>query len=320
MSILQTLFFLIFGSRVSKYAMFQGLRGNRIKLFLSETIQHWSFKKQSHSAKLAASTGVAITSSSGAFTVWTRHILALCGIAALLVGASLIFSQSWRAQLAQSMMPASRSALNSFTETVQTTLPEMVGLHKQAARGEYVSTLLPISPSFTAIQETEDSSRETAVASYIARRYRVANVVANHLVRGAFNIGREFKLDPLLILAVAAIESRFNPYAESGAGAQGLMQVMTRVHEDKYHALGGKKAAFDPWVNMRVGTQILRSCINRAGSLEGGLKLYVGAAPTNITGTTYGIRVLAERERMRKVVDELVTRAKKLPAFELAES
>lgn len=71
---------------------------------------------------------------------------------------------------------------------------------------------------------------------------------------------------------------------------------------------------------MRVGTQILRSCINRAGSLEGGLKLYVGAAPTNITGTTYGIRVLAERERMRKVVDELVTRAKKLPVFELAES
>lgn len=320
MSILQTLFVLVFGSRVSKRIMFQGLRGNRIKLFLSETIQHWSFKKQSRSAKLAANAGVAITQSSGTFTVWTRHILALCGIVSLLVSASLAFNKNWRAQLAQSMMPTSRSALDSFTETVEKTLPEMVGLHKQAAKGEYVSALLPISPSLTIPQTTEDSSREAAVADYIARRYRVANVVANHLVRGAFSIGREFKLDPLLILSVAAIESRFNPYAESDAGAQGLMQVMTRVHEDKYDALGGKKAAFDPWVNMRVGAQILRNCINRAGSLEGGLKLYVGAAPTNITGTTYGLRVLAERERMRKIVDELVTHVKQSPVFELAES
>ncbi len=319
MSILQTLFVLVFGSRVSKHIMFQGLRSSRIKLFLSETIQHWSFKQQSRSAKLAASSGVAITQSRGTLSVWTRHILALCGIVSLLVGASLAFNKSWRAQLAQSMMPASRSAFDSLTETVGTTLPEMVGLHKQATKGEYVSTLLPISPSLAVTQTTEDS-REAAVADYIARRYRVANVVANHLVRGAFNIGREFKLDPLLILSVAAIESRFNPYAESGAGAQGLMQVMTRVHEDKYDALGGKRAAFDPWINMRVGAQILRSCINRAGSLEGGLKLYVGAAPTNITGTTYGMRVLAERERMRKIVDELVTHVQQLPAFELAES
>jgi soluble lytic murein transglycosylase-like protein len=61
-------------------------------------------------------------------------------------------------------------------------------------------------------------------------------------------------------------------------GAQGLMQVMTRVHDDKYEAFGGNLAAFDPLTNLRVGVQVLKECIQRAGGLEEGLRYYVGAA------------------------------------------
>jgi soluble lytic murein transglycosylase-like protein len=61
-------------------------------------------------------------------------------------------------------------------------------------------------------------------------------------------------------------------------GAQGLMQVMTKVHSDKYEGFGGKMAAFDPVSNLRVGAKVLKECIARAGSVEGGLKFYVGAA------------------------------------------
>ena len=54
------------------------------------------------------------------------------------------------------------------------------------------------------------------------------------------------------------------------------MQVMTRVHTDKYESVGGSLAAFDPVTNLRVGVKVLQECIARAGSIEGGLRYYVG--------------------------------------------
>jgi hypothetical protein len=66
------------------------------------------------------------------------------------------------------------------------------------------------------------------VTQWIAKRYRVANDAAGMLVTEAYSAANETNLDPLLILSVIAIESRFNPFAESPVGAQGLMQVMSR--------------------------------------------------------------------------------------------
>jgi hypothetical protein len=97
-----------------------------------------------------------------------------------------------------------------------------------------------------------------------------------------------------------AIESGFNPFAQSAVGAQGLMQVMTGVHSDKYDYFGGKLAAFDPVTNLRVGVKVLQECIRRAGSLEAGLKFYVGAA--NLEGDNgYADKVLAEHSRLKLV-------------------
>ena len=138
------------------------------------------------------------------------------------------------------------------------------------------------------------------VVQYLARRYRVADEAARMLVANAFEIGRGKNLDPLLILSVVAIESSLNPFAQSPMGAQGLMQVMTRVHDDKYHAFGGTHAAFDPVTNLRVGVQVLKECIARAGSLEGGLKYYVGAANLPDDGG-YAGKVLAEQAYLRSV-------------------
>ena len=78
------------------------------------------------------------------------------------------------------------------------------------------------------------------------------------------------------------------------------MQVMTKVHNDKYEAFGGNLAAFDPVSNMRVGVQVLKECIARAGSIEGGLKYYVGAA--NLPSDDgYSAKVLAEQALLRQV-------------------
>lgn len=137
------------------------------------------------------------------------------------------------------------------------------------------------------------------VALWLSRKYRVAPEPLSVLVAEAFQIGEKIKLDPTLILAVMAIESRFNPFAQSSFGAQGLMQVLTRVHTDKYEDFGGQLAAFDPVTNLRVGVQVLRDCIQRAGSVEGGLRLYVGAV--TVDGGDYVGKVMGEHFRIRDV-------------------
>lgn len=136
-----------------------------------------------------------------------------------------------------------------------------------------------------------------ALRSYIARKYKIAHNVAGVLIKAAFVVGKEQHLDPQLLLAVIAVESRYNPFAESHIGAQGLMQVMTEVHKDKFKGFAeGTTAALNPVANMRVGSQILYDCIKRRGSVKAGLACYVGAAGPEDNG--YGAKVLAERRRI----------------------
>lgn len=147
----------------------------------------------------------------------------------------------------------------------------------------------------------KDLPREQAAVTYwLSKKYRVAPEPLAVLVSEAYAIGARTKLDPTLILAVMAVESGFNPFAQSNMGAQGLMQVMTRVHSDKYEDFGGRFAAFDPVANLRVGVKVLQECVARAGSIEGGLRAYVGAA--NLPDDAgYAGKVLAEHARLRQV-------------------
>jgi soluble lytic murein transglycosylase-like protein len=175
-----------------------------------------------------------------------------------------------------------------------------------------ISALARLIPSQRVAPDARDdralvSTREQdLVASYLARRYRVAQEPVSELVKAAFDTGREVGLDPLLLLSVMAIESGFNPYAESGVGAQGLMQVMSKVHSDKFQYFGGESAALDPLANIKVGALVLKDCIARGGTLPGGLRLYVGSSSQDDGG--YGAKVMAERGRLRDVA-----RGRKVP-------
>jgi hypothetical protein len=142
--------------------------------------------------------------------------------------------------------------------------------------------------------------RQADLAYWLSRKYRVAPEPLSAIVAEAYEIGQRSKLEPTLILAVMAIESGFNPFAQSPMGAQGLMQVITRVHSDKYDNFGGVFAAFDPLTNLRVGARVLEECISRAGSTEAGLKFYVGAANIEDDGGYVG-KVLAEHGRLQAV-------------------
>lgn len=152
----------------------------------------------------------------------------------------------------------------------------------------------------TAIDPRELSRQQALVAHWLARRYKVAPEPIARLVKEAWIVGDRAKLDPTLILGIMAVESSFNPFAQSPVGAQGLMQVMTHIHDDKYEHFGGQRAAFDPVTNLRVGVQVLKECIARAGGVEQGLKHYVGAA--NLPHDDgYASKVLGEAQNLRQV-------------------
>jgi hypothetical protein len=179
-------------------------------------------------------------------------------------------------------------------------------LQRQEARQAGESPPEPANPDaatrVTAADLASLSKQQASVATWLARRYRVAVEPVSRLVQEAWDSGARSGVDPTLILAVIAIESSFNPFAQSSMGAQGLMQVMTRIHDEKYERFGGSRAAFDPVSNLRVGVQVLKECIARAGSLEGGLKHYVGAANFADDGG-YAGKVLAEQANLRRVAD-----------------
>jgi len=158
------------------------------------------------------------------------------------------------------------------------------------------------------------SRQQQWVTAWLAKRYRVATDATDMLVSAAYLTAKEIKLDPLLILSVMAIESRFNPFAESPVGAQGLMQVMSKVHRDKFEELGGVKAALNPIANIKVGSLILKDYVTRGGSVEAGLKLYVGAGALE-TDFGYGAKVLAEYNRLKEVA-----MGKKVPIYATSAS
>lgn len=96
-------------------------------------------------------------------------------------------------------------------------------------------------------------------------------------------------LNPQVVLAVMDIESSFDRYALSPAGAQGLMQIMPFWKEIYGNS---EDDLFNPLVSLRYGCTILRHYIDRYGNLREALAAYNGS-----TGSpSYPNRVLRRLE------------------------
>jgi len=216
----------------------------------------------------------------------SHNTLALVGLAAVAV---LVFAMG-------------RADVRQQVEVVALDWLQMRHEERELASGNLLTLVAePEAVARATAANIADLPREQAtLATWISRRYKVAPEPVGALVQEAWAISKRAGLDPTLVLAIMAVESSFNPFAQSSVGAQGLMQVMTRVHNDKYTAFGGTHAAFDPIANLRVGVQVLKECIARAGSVQAGLRYYVGAALLDSDGG-YAARVMAEQAHMRNV-------------------
>jgi len=221
-----------------------------------------------------------------------QHTLTIVGVTALVVMAVLFV----RPDLAKALSDSLNRTPEAEIPTV--TAPPLSALMEAPAAPAATVSTDSLSAEDKALLGSE--KQQKWVTSWLSKRYRVAGDATNMLVSTAYLTAREIKLDPLLILAVMAIESGLNPFAESPMGAQGLMQVMSKVHHEKFQEMGGLQAALNPVANIRVGSLILKDYVTRGGSVEAGLKSYVGAAAF-AHDDGYGVRVLAEYNRLKQV-------------------
>jgi len=149
-------------------------------------------------------------------------------------------------------------------------------------------------------EETAREREQRLLTEFIAKRYRVSEQAVGMYVAHAYQAGAQHSVDPLLILAVMAVESRYNPVAESNMGAKGLMQVIPKWHQEKLIDHGGEHAVLEPAVNIEVGARILREYQRRVGDLERSLQMYNGAL--DHPHSQYASKVFAEKARLVEVL------------------
>ena len=227
------------------------------------------------------------------------HATAGFGLIAILTLLALFINPELASKF-QSLSPFSSAQTTDSTINPSPDLSMLMATPELISKNAEQETVAETSTTSNSQKFIGDQRQQALVTNWLSKRYRVANDAIDMLVSASYLTAKDTKLDPLLILSVIAIESRFNPFSESPVGAQGLMQVMSRVHKDRFNELGGIKAALNPVANIKVGAMILRDCIKAAGSIEGGLKRYVGATDNESDGG-YGNLVLAEYRRLKEV-------------------
>lgn len=144
------------------------------------------------------------------------------------------------------------------------------------------------------------------VRDWITDTYRVSENAIEPALAAAETHAEELGFDPLLIVAIMAVESSFNARAVSNMGAQGLMQVIPRYHKDKLGANRGRNALFDPEVNVRVGALVLHEGLQRYGSMQRALQYYNGALKD--PKARYTRKVMALKKRLMTIAGRTDTR------------
>lgn len=226
---------------------------------------------------------------------------------------------SWSAEVFP--RPSGRNSLLNRVWSVAQAVLALIGVTVLMAAGYPVSRDALLSQTAAALKATEPpvanfatgsiqpmvlsvaELEQRVVTEMLSKRYRVAQEAVGGFVAAAYRAGKATTVDPLLILAVISIESRFNPVAESTMGAKGLMQIIPKFHKEKLIGHGGDEALLDPEINILVGAQVLREYMRRFGGIETALQAYAGAfeEPTS----QYSKLVLSERTRIAQTIARL---------------
>lgn len=208
----------------------------------------------------------------------TRHSLALLGLTCLAVLVIFASQPDLRLSASQNLLGWLESRQDASAEAPETTS---------------LGDVLPVTNKPLASLSDE----QEAVTRWLSRRYKVSPEPLGALVSEAWTLGERMQVSPTLLLAVIAIESRFNPFASGSQGGMGLMQIEPDAQLKALTPFGGPLAAFDPLTNLRVGAQHLQSLIAQSTSVEAALQVYASASGQR-NGEDYVNRVLGEQKHL----------------------
>jgi soluble lytic murein transglycosylase-like protein len=142
-----------------------------------------------------------------------------------------------------------------------------------------------------------DAVRPAVTAAIVAhleeRNSALSPEEQERVIDAVLRSSRRYGLDPFLVTAVLLVESDVRPWAESGKGAIGLMQVMPYMAAGL--PLAGNLATIES--NVEAGCFILADNIRRLGEARGISSYFWGR---RIRGFAYLEKVQKARERVRR--------------------
>lgn len=167
--------------------------------------------------------------------------------------------------------------------------------------------LIVKSASVEEIEAVRLAGVRAKLSGYIAEKYFVNQEFANIVVDGVYKMSEKHKLsDPILFLSIIAIESRFNPMAESVVRAQGLTQVYAKYHQEKLEAIGGSNdinKLFMIDVNIEIGVKILKEYLSKFNNNEVLALLQYNGSLTDST-QSYAKKVLSVKKEFDQVISQ----------------
>lgn len=144
---------------------------------------------------------------------------------------------------------------------------------------------------------------QVAIEKFIATNTSLDKRVIKEYATLINKHSKEYDVDPFLIAGLMKVESRFDRYAVSDAGALGLTQVMPRWHRDKIKKLIVKFGYFNPFEpehNIAMGTMIYAEYKKLSkGNRVNALLRYNGSLHHD--APTYAKAVLVEYKNAKKL-------------------
>ncbi|MFL9908784.1 lytic transglycosylase domain-containing protein [Paraburkholderia sp. RL17-337-BIB-A] len=161
-----------------------------------------------------------------------------------------------------------------------------------ASQAVEAQSAFAVQPPSAASDATSDSDLPALgdITTLLRAQFRVTPTESMKIARAVLIEADRQAISPILLLAVMSVESSFDRYAVSIAGARGLMQILPAAHP---RLIAGTTDLSDPAINVRIGSTILRDYLDESGGdLDAALLRYSGG------GRGYARRVVLRMQRL----------------------